>query len=150
MYTILFEHMSIISIDLNSTIKISLSDLEVKLSKWAPARKQIASHNPTSLLSCMGIWTLDSPFSLITLDRRTRLLLRNLNQSRLEAVRLISGCKCHRLPNLYLYFVAVELLIQVVLYQITLFRYQLIHSMTTDYRPIYEDLQKLFRIGDQF
>ena len=100
----------------------------------------------------MGIWTLDSPFSLITLDRRTRLLLllRNLNQSRLEAVRLISGCKCHRLPNLYLYFVAVELLIQVVLYQITLFRYQLIHSMTTDYRLIYEDLQKMFRIGDPF
>ena len=100
----------------------------------------------------MGIWTLDSPFSLITLDRRTRLLLllRNLNQSRLEAVRLISGCKCHQSPNLYLYFVAVELLIQVVLYQITLFRYQFIHNLTTDYRLIYEDLQKLFRIGDPF
>ena len=94
----------------------------------------------------MGIWTLDSPFSLITLDRRTRLLLllRNLNQSRLEAVRLISGCKCHRLPNLYLYFVAVELLIQVVLYQITLFHYQLILSMTTDYPPINDCLKFIY------
>ena len=54
----------IISIDLNSTIKISLSDLEVKLSKWAPARKQIASHNPNKPVKLHG--DMDSRLAILT------------------------------------------------------------------------------------
>ena len=51
---------------------------------------------------------------------------------------------------IFILCLAVELVIQVVLYQITIFHQQLTHNMTTDFRPIYEDLQKLLRIGEPF